>query len=51
MSRLDAARTLTLAAGGDITFAAGRNAGDYVSRNRAGTSIVERSRGESARNG
>jgi filamentous hemagglutinin len=49
--QLDAARTLTLAAEGDITFAAGRNTEDYVSRNRAGTAIVERSRDESARNG
>lgn len=48
--QLDAARTLTLAAEGDITFAAGRNTEDYVSRNRAGTTIVERSRDESARN-
>lgn len=48
--QLDAARSLTLAAESDIAFTAGRNTEDYVSRNRSGTAIVERSRDESARN-
>jgi adhesin HecA-like repeat protein len=48
--QLDASRALTLAAEGDIALEAGRNIEDHATRNRSGTSIVERSRDESARN-